>query len=232
MAFGGGEVHKAAFAQQVDFAAILEFVFIHKGTNFTLAAGELLEGGDVNLDIEVAGVAHNRPALHFFEMLGANHALVAGHGDENVAFLHRFGHRHDAEAVHYSLNALHRIDFGDDDVRSQSLCAHGHAPATPAVPGDHDFEAREQDVGGSNDAVNRGLAGAVTVVEEVLGHGIVHGDDRILQRAVLGHGAQTNHAGGGFFRSGDHIGNEIGALGQQHSDEVRAIVHGELRLVL
>src|SRR5437879_4353023 len=192
MAFGGGEVHKAAFAQQVDFAAILEFVFIHKGTNFTLAAGELLEGGDVNLDIEVAGVAHNRPALHFFEMLGANHALVAGYGDENVAFLHRFGHRHDAEAVHYGFNALHGIDFGDDDVRPQSFCAHSHAAATPAVAGDDDFEACEQDVGGANDAVNRGLAGAVTVVEEMLGHRIVYRDDRILQRAVLSHGGQAD----------------------------------------
>src|SRR3989475_9414643 len=210
MAFGGGEVHKAAFAQQVDFAAILEFVFIHKGTNFTLAAGELLEGGDVNLDIEVDGVAHNRPALHFFEMLGANHALVAGHGDENVAFLHRFGHRHDAEAVHYCFNALHGIDFGDDDVRAQAFCTHGHAAAAPAVAGDDDFEAREQDVSGANHAVNRGLTRARTVVEERLGHRIIHRDDRILQRAVLGHGAQTDHAGGGFFGSGNHIRNELG----------------------
>ena len=28
----------------------------------------------------------------------------------------------------------------------------------------------------------------------------------ILQRAVLGHGAQTNDAGGGFFRAGDNVG--------------------------
>ena len=165
-------------------------------------------------------------------MLGANHALVAGHGDENVAFLHRFGHRHDAEAVHYCFNALHGIDFGDDDVRAQAFCTHGHAAAAPAVAGDDDFEAREQDVSGANHAVNRGLTGAITVVEEMLGHRIIHRDDRILQRAVLGHGAQTDHAGGGFFGSGNHIRNEIGALGQEHGDEIRAVVHGELRLVL
>src|SRR5467141_2422995 len=146
MAFGGGEVHKAAYAQQVDFAAILEFVFIHKGTNFTLAAGELLEGGDVNLDIEVAGVAHNRAALHFFEMLGANHALVSGHSDENIAFLHRFRHRHHAEAVHHCFNTLHWVDFGDDDIRSQSFCAHGYAASAPAVTRDHNFEASKQHV--------------------------------------------------------------------------------------
>src|SRR5882672_10997245 len=225
MTFGGGEVHKAAFAEQVHLAAVFEFVFIHKGANFTLAAGKLFQRGDVNLHIEVAGVAHNRPALHFFEMLGANHALVAGHGDENVAFLHRFGHRHDAEAVHYSFNALDRIDFGNDYVRSQSLRAHGDTAPAPTVTGDHDFEASEQHIGGANDAVNRGLARAVAVVEEMLGHRVVRGDDGILQGSVVGQGAQTNHASGGLFGPGNHIRNEIGALGQQHGDEIRAVVH-------
>jgi len=37
-------------------------------------------------------------------------------------------------------------------------------------------------------------AGAVAIVEEMLGERIVHGDDRILERAVLGHGAQANDA--------------------------------------
>src|SRR6266850_4103900 len=232
MPFGGGEVYEATFAEQVHLAAVFQFVLVHERANFTLAAGQLFQRWDVNLDVEVAGVAHNRPALHFFEMLGANHALVAGYGDENVAFLHRFGHRHDAEAVHYGFNALHGIDFGDDDVRPQSFCTHSHAAATPAVAGDDDFEACEQDVGGANDAVNRGLAGAVTVVEEMLGHRIVYRDDRILQRAVLSHGAQADHAGGGLFGPGNHIRNEIGALGQEHGDEIRAVVHSELRLVL
>src|SRR5882672_10257846 len=162
MPFGSGEIHKAAFAEQVHLAAVFQFVLVHERANFTLAAGELFERGNVNLDVEVAGVAHNRTALHSFKMLGTNHALVAGHGDENVAFLHRFGHRHDAEAVHYSFNALDRIDFGNDDVRSQSLRAHGDTAPAPTVTGDHDFEASEQHIGGANDAVNRGLARAVT----------------------------------------------------------------------
>ena len=104
--------------------------------------------------------------------------------------------------------ALHGIDFGDDHVGAESLGAHGHAASAPAVAGDHDLEAGDQKVGGANDAVNRGLAGAVAIVEEMLGFGIVHGNDGIFQRAVFRHGAETNHAGGGFLGAADHAVNQ------------------------
>ena len=39
------------------------------------------------------------------------------------------------------------------------------------------MRAGKQDVGGADDAVESGLAGAVAVVEEVLGIGVVDGDD-------------------------------------------------------
>src|SRR6266705_1033428 len=160
-------------------------------------------------------------------MLGADHALVSRHGDVNVAFLHRFSHGHHAEAVHGGLDALDGVDFRDDHIGAEALGAHGHAAAAPAITGNDDLEAREQHVGGANDAVNGGLPSAVAIVEEVFSHRIIHGDDRILQSAVLGHGAKADDAGGGFFRSSDDVGDEVDAFGQQHGDQVRAVVHGE-----
>ena len=68
----------------------------------------------------------------------------------------------------------------------------------------HEFRSCQQEVGGANDAVERGLAGAVTVVEQVLGVGVVDRDDGKLQHAFFGHGAQADHAGGGFFGAADH----------------------------
>src|SRR5712672_570881 len=232
MAFGGGKIDEAPFGEQIDLAAILHLVFIHHRTHFALASGQFFQSRDINLDVEVAGVADDRSALHFLEVLAANDALVARHGDINVTFLHGFGHGHDAEAVHGSFNALHWINFGDDDVGAKTLGAHSDAASAPAVTGYDDLESSEEHIGGANDAVNGGLPSAVAIVKEMLGHGVVDGNDRILQRAVLGHGAKTNDTGGGFFRSSNDIGDEIGALGQEHGDEVRAVVHGELRLML
>src|SRR5205085_2612815 len=43
---------------------------------------------------------------------------------------------------------------------------------------------------------------------------------------------ETNHSGGGFFGAGDDVADEIGAFGEQHGDEICAIIHGHLRLVI
>ena len=158
--------------------------------------------------------------------------LVSGHGDENVADLGGFRHGHHAEAIHHGFDGAHRVDFGDDHVGAQALGAHGHALAAPAVSRDHHFQAGEQQIGRANDAVDRGLARAVAIVEEMLGLRVVHGDHRILQRAILGHGAQADHAGGGLFRAADDVGHQMLVLGEQQRHQVRAVVHGDLRLVI
>src|SRR4029077_18018788 len=90
----------------------------------------------------------------------------------------------------------------------------------------------EEHVSGANDAVNGGLASAIAIVEKMLGHRVVDGNDRILQRAILGHGAKANHTSGGFLCSRDDVGDEVGALSEKHGDEVRAVVDGELGFVL
>src|SRR5260370_14712951 len=232
VAFGSRKIDDATFGEQIDLSAVLHFKFVDHGADFALAAGQFFERRDIDFDVEVAGVANNRAAFHFFEVLGADDALVSGHGNVDVAFLYGFGHGHHSEAVHRGFDTLHWIDFGDDHVGAEALGAHGYAASAPAVTGNHDLQASEEHVGGANDAVNRGLAGAITIVEEMLGHRVVHGNDRMLQRAVLGHRAEADHAGGGFFRSGDYVGDEVGALGEQHGDQVRAVIHSELRLVL
>src|SRR5260370_28134024 len=170
MPFGGGKIDKTSFGEQVDLAAVLQLIFTHERAHFALAAGHLFQSRNVDLHVKVTGIANNRSALHFFEMLAADHALVSCYGDINVAFLHRFGHGHYPEAVHSRFDPLHRVDFRDDDVRAEALGAHGHAAPAPAVTGDHDLQASDHDISCANDTVNGGLAGAVAIGEELLGH--------------------------------------------------------------
>jgi hypothetical protein len=47
----------------------------------------------------------------------------------------------------------------------------------------------------------------------VLGLGIINGHDRQLEHAVFFHGPQTDHARGGLFHAGHHIGDQLFALG-------------------
>ena len=87
-----------------------------------------------------------------------------------------------------------------------------------------------QAVGGADDAVERGLAGAVAVVEEVLGVGVVHRDDRVLERAVGGHGRETDDAGRGLLGAADDVGERLGELGVDATHHVGAVVHRHVRL--
>ncbi len=53
-----------------------------------------------------------------------------------------------------------------------------------------------------------------------------------LQHAFLRHGPQTDHAGGGLFRAADHAVKRVLPLGVQDGHQVRAVVHGDVRLVI
>ncbi len=166
---------------------------------------QFLQGRNIQLDVEVAAVADDGAVFHLGEVLAANDFEIAGDRDEEISDRGGLFHRHDAEAVHDRFDGLQWIDLGHDDVGAHALGAHGDAASAPAVPSDDEDGAADQPVGRADDAVHGGLAGAVAVVEHVLGVGIVDGDDRELEHFLLGHAAQPNDAGGGFFRAADHV---------------------------
>ena len=134
-----------------------------------IVGGELGQVVEGQLDVEVAGVADHGAVLHGGEVLGADDVDVAGDGDEQVAERGGLGDRLDLEAVHGGLEGADRVDLGDDDVRAHAAGPQRDALAAPAVAADDDLPARQQRVGRPDHAVDRALARAVAVVEEVLG---------------------------------------------------------------
>ena len=86
-----------------------------------------------------------------------------------------------------------------------------------------------EDAGGAQHAVDGRLAGAVAIVEQVLGRRVVDRDHRNAQRAVALHGAQADDAGGRLLHAGAHLGREVGVLRVQQRDQVGAVVHGQHR---
>ena len=152
----------------------------------------------------MAGVAHDGAVLHHPEVLVAEHRLVAGHRDEEIADARRLLHGQDAVAVQRGLDGLGRVDLGDDDVPPEAARPHRDAAAAPAVSGHHDVGARDEEVRRADDAVHRGLTGPVAVVEEVLRLRLVHRDDRELEHPRCFHRAKPHYAGGRLFRAAEH----------------------------
>ena len=130
---------------------------------------------------------------------------LPGHGDEDVALGRGHLHGLDPEPVHDGLEGAQRVDLGHDDLGADAPRPAGHALAAVAVAGDHDALARQQHVGGTDDAVEGGLARAVAVVEHVLGVGVVDGHDRVLERALGLHGPQPDDTGRGLLGAGQDL---------------------------
>src|SRR6185312_13048989 len=116
-------------------ASVAHGVFVNEFAGGALGLRQLLQCGDINLDVEVSGVGDNCAILHDFKVFLRENVLVAGDGDEDVTDLGGFWHGHHAEAVHHGFDRLGGIDLSDDDVCSHTLGARGKTASAPAVAG-------------------------------------------------------------------------------------------------
>ncbi len=250
MPLGRREVDQAAIRQH-EHALALQAPLLHELPHRRRALGDLLQGVQVDLDVEVSGIRDDRPVLHCPHVFEPDDVNVARQRHEQVADARCFGHRDHPVAIHLGLERLQRVDLRDQHVRPGAAHPHGEPAPTPPVPRHHHRAPCDQEVRRPQDAVERGLPGAVAVVEQVLGVRIVDGHDREPQHTVLGHGPQTDHACGRLLCGPDHPRHQRLALrgGQlldpaayrgreiveavqrdhvERAHEVRAVVHRQI----
>ena len=194
--------------------------------------GQRPERRDVDLDVEVARVGEDRAVLHALHVLAADDALVAGRGHEDVADLGRLRHRQHLEAVHDGLERLQRVDLGDDHVRAHALARASRRRGRTSRSRRRRTSSGEQHVRRADDAVDRRLAGAVAVVEQVLRLRLVDGDDREAERAVALQRLQPDDAGRRLLGAADDVAELLAPVRVEHADHVGAVVHRDLRLVV
>ena len=162
----------------------------------------------------------------------AQHVAAAGDGDEDVAALGGAQRRHDLEALHARLERAHRVDLAHDHLGAGAAGAHRDALAGEAVAEHHDRAAGEQQVGRAQDAVERRLAGAVVVVEEALGGGLVDGEHGAAEPPLGLERAQAQQAGGRLLRAAEHVAEPLGVALVQEREQVGAVVERDLRPAL
>src|SRR5690242_5446205 len=132
-------------------------------------------------------------------MLAIDYVTITSDSHEDIAERRRFADRHHAESIHHGFDCFDGIDFRNDDVRTHTARAQGHALAAPAITDDDERATSKQNVGGANDTVECRLACAVTIVKEMLRLCVVHSDGREGQHARSFHCLETLDAGGRLF---------------------------------
>ena len=228
VALGRAQVDQPALGDQVDpLAAQVELLDVV--ANFAdVALGHLAQRSQVQLGIEVARVGHDRALAHRREMLTPEDVDVARRGNEQLAPGRRLGRRHHLEAVHQRLERPDRIHLDHGHVRAVPGHPGGDPLAHPAIPGNHDLPAGDQDVGRPQDPVERGLARPIAVVEEMLGLGLVDCDHWELEGPIGGHCLESDHPCGGLFSPGQDLGELRRSFLVEQPNQVAAVVHRDL----
>ena len=130
--------------------------------------------------------------------------------------------------VHSRLQRSRMVHLSDNHIRAHPARPQRHASPAPAVARHHNFLARPKYVRRPRDAVQRALPSAVAVVEEVLGIGVVHRDNRIPQPARARQAPQPDNARGRLFSAADNALYRVPALRVQYSHQIRAVVHSDV----
>src|SRR5512136_2333359 len=146
-------------------------------------------------------VGQNGTIIHDLKVRLVDGVQATGDGDKDVTDAGCFEKWHNLVSIHDGFNGADGVDLGHYHLRSHAAGPHGYATAAPAVAANHHILAGPEDVRGAGDAVDGALSRAVTVVEEMLGLGVIHRDDGVFQLLVLRHAAQSDHAGGGFLHA-------------------------------
>ncbi len=145
------------------------------------------------------GIGQHRAVGQAFEMLAPQHVAIARGGDHEIRLRHRFAHGRHVEALHVGFQRFARIDFGHGDPRAPApgfLC---HASAAITEARYHHAFARHQQIGDQQQVGKGGFAGAVNVIELGFHRRVVDRIRRKAHGALLVHGFQPQHAGGGLF---------------------------------
>ena len=216
VAGGAAQVHQTAFRQQDDPVTAGQGDVIDLRLDVLPLVG--LEGGDIDLVVEVTDVADDRLILHLHQVLVANHLVVAGGGHEDVHLLDHIFEADDAVALHGGLQGADRIHFRNADGGTETTQGLGRTLTHIAIADHQGLLAGHHHIGGALDAVHQGLAAAVEVVELALGDRVVDVDGGEGQLTALLHLVETRHTRGGLL---SHTLNlslgarvEAGVLGQ------------------
>ncbi len=177
VALTGGEVDEASLAEQVGATSVGEAVLLDLGPDLAMGDGEALEVGSRDLDVEVPRVREETAVLQDPEVLLADDARVARDRDDQVGGR---APRRASASPGTRRNRASSARTGSISVTTTSPPspreARGDPLAAPAVTGDDADLPGDEEVRRGQDPIDRRLAGAVPVVEEVLHVGVVHID--------------------------------------------------------
>lgn len=180
-----------------DAFAVGEDDVIHLGLD--LLPLILLQGGNIDLVVEVANVANDGLIFHLRHMIMVDNVEVAGGGNKDIRLFAGVIHFDYPVSLHCRLQGADRIDLCDTHRSTKSAQRLGATFADISVSQYQSDLACDHDIGGTLDSVNQGFTAAVEVVELGLGYRVIDVDGGEGKFAFLRHLIESMDTSGGLF---------------------------------
>ncbi len=170
-----------------------------------------------------------RIVLHQKKMLFGYNLAAAGYGNEEVADSRCFAHSHNFKTVHYSFHCFYRINLGYDNLRSQTLSAHGNTLAAPTVARHDDVLTRDDKICSTVYTIPYRLSGSVSVVKQMLTVGVVYQNHREFKCFFLIHGNKSDYSRCGLLATADNIVYKFGVFSVYQTNQIAAVIYDYIR---
>lgn len=211
-------------------AAIGKRVAVDAGLDLIMLLGVVLEPSNVDFDVEMADVAHNRVVGHDLKVLSSNDVAVAGSCDKNLAVRSSLFHSNHLVATDCCLKGINGVNLSDKNSSTHARKSHGTALADVAISGNNSSLTSNHNVCGALDSINKGLTAAVKVVELRLRDAVVDIDGRNLELTLGHHFVEVVHSSSGLLRETEAVFEKFGVLFVNKRGEITAIVKNEVQL--
>ncbi len=147
MTVSGGDIDETSPRQYVEPASVFQLILGNVLSHFALRHRHLLQRGEVELVVVVAGVGEDHTVLHPLHVLFPQHVDVPRPGQEYVSYLGGLQGVHHLVALGVGFEQLHRVRLADDDAGPETVGVLGEAAADPTEAHDHDGLAADEQVG-------------------------------------------------------------------------------------
>ncbi|CUG90010.1 unnamed protein product [Bodo saltans] len=221
---GAAKVDEAALGEQDDVAAGGHGVAVNLGLDLAVGNGVGLQPADLDLSVEVANVADDGVVAHEGEVLGGDDVVVTGGGHEDVGISNGVLNAEHLVALHARLQGVDGVDLGDHNAGTEGAECSGASLTHITVAGDDRGLAGNHHVSGALDAVHKGLAAAVQVVELALRDAVVDVDRGQSQAASLEALVQGLHASRGLLSDTEDLLHHLGVLVEDQVGEVTTVI--------
>jgi hypothetical protein len=229
MTSGTTQVNETTFSEEDDVTTALHGETINLRLDVGDGSSVSLQPCNIDFNIKVTNVTDDSIILHLLKVTANNDITTTSCGDKDVGFRDSLLHGGNFITFHGSLESIDRINFGNDDTRTESTESSSTTLTDITVTSNNGNLTGNHNISGTLDTIDKRFTTTVKVIELGLGNGVVDVDGRELELTVLEHLVQVVDTSGGFFRETLDTREQVRVLFVNNVGQISTVIQDHVK---